>query len=425
MDVRGGIGGIEAHCDDMVAAARHFGRAATDTGEQTLALHRYLVDPQVLASAPLDPPGAASFEAALLDALDGPHGLTALAARAGSIDLALRGAAASYLAADRLDEAITPELSAAIHLPGALADALPAAATGDWSGAGSKLLADDPALVDAGLNGVAAATGGSVSKDAFLLGELYDDGHPLVTPLGTDPDADAAGPPRSLADLVTELTRRDDQWPGDIDVRILDETATGPRQVIVDIPGTKDWSLLARHNPDVTSPVTNLRALAGESTTYERGVLAALAQAGVRPDDDVLLIGQSQGGLIAVNAATHTAATGQFHISHVITLGSPIGALAARVPTSVQVLAVENSSDVVPHLDGAENPDRVNVVTATVRHKGSSVIDNHGLQQAYLPGAEDIDACDNPSIQAFLGGMTGFLSGQTVTTAAFGISRGY
>ena len=130
----------------------------------------------------------------------------------------------------------------------------------------------------------------------------------------------------------------------------------GRRRAIVDIPGTKSW------NPapvaDVTSVGTDILAIAGHDTSYERGVFAALADAGVRPDDQVMLVGHSEGGIVAVNAARDAAASGRFRVTHVVTAGSPVGALAAELPSSVQLLALENTADVVPALDDVPNPDR-------------------------------------------------------------------
>src|SRR5882757_7070037 len=112
VSVRGGAGGVEAHYDDLAAAARLFGRAAGDTGEVALALHGYLVHPAVLGSAVLDPGGVAEFERRLLVALDGPAGVTWLSARCAGVDVGLRATAAAYLGADRLDARLAPELGA-------------------------------------------------------------------------------------------------------------------------------------------------------------------------------------------------------------------------------------------------------------------------------------------------------------------------
>ncbi len=428
VSVRGGSGGVEAHYDDMTAAARLFGRAAGDTGGAVLALHGYLIHPDVLACAAFDPAGAAEFEARILAALDGPSGITWLAARCATVDVALRTAAAAYLGADRLDERLEPELGAVLHAPKAVCDGVARLGSGDVGAALQRVLADDPEAADLGVDVVAnLLAGGSVADGARLLGLPFDDGTPHVIALGTDPGADAPGAPRCFADLVAGLARRDKGRPGEVDVRILDavDPAGHPvRKVIVDIPGTKDWSL-SRHDTDVTSIATNLRALAGEVTSYERGVIEAMRRAGVRLDDDVLMIGHSEGGMVAVNAARHLAASGEFHVRHVVTAGAPIGRIAGRVPAAVNVLALENDGDVVPHLDGAENPDRVNVVTVTTHHEHRTLIANHDLAASYVPAARDLDASDEQSVRDFLGGIDGFLTADEVHTHTFQITRSY
>jgi pimeloyl-ACP methyl ester carboxylesterase len=219
------------------------------------------------------------------------------------------------------------------------------------------------------------------------------------------------------------VARRDQGQAGEIDVRLLDGP-DGRRRVIVDVPGTKDWSLAA-HNGNVTSLATNLRAIAGETTTYERGIVQALHQAGVRADDDVLLVGHSEGGMVAVDAAGHLAASGEFHVSHVVTAGAPIGLIAGRIPASVDVLALENEGDIVPHLDGAVNPDRVNVTTVTTRRDHGDISANHDLDASYLPGSADVDASDDPSVRAYLAGLGGFLSAESVQTHTYVITRSY
>ncbi|MDT4899102.1 MAG: hypothetical protein QOJ78_32, partial [Pseudonocardiales bacterium] len=102
ISVRGGASGITAHCDEIVAMARRFGGAATDTLHAAWTLHGYLVHPGLAESALLDPVGYAAFEVDLLDALDGLHGLTWVGAQSGLIDGELRVAATGYEAADQL-----------------------------------------------------------------------------------------------------------------------------------------------------------------------------------------------------------------------------------------------------------------------------------------------------------------------------------
>lgn len=71
-----------------------------------MTLHGYLAAPATFATGLLDPAGAANFEADLLDALDGFHGLTWAAVQCGLIDAELRAAATLYQEADRLSIAL-------------------------------------------------------------------------------------------------------------------------------------------------------------------------------------------------------------------------------------------------------------------------------------------------------------------------------
>jgi pimeloyl-ACP methyl ester carboxylesterase len=422
ISVRGGTNGVVAHCDDMMAAARLFARAGGDTAAASVALHGYLIGPDALASAPLDPVGAARFEATLMAALDGPGGLTWLAARCAATGVGLRAAAAAYLGADRLDERLEPELDAVARAPKAALDAAVRLSDGDPGGALQKLITDDPQLADLAIGIAGDVLGaGSVAAGARLVGLPFADGMPRVTDLGGD---HGLGAPRSLQDLLAGLARRDEGRPGEVDVHFLDGSSARTRRVVVDIPGTKDWSP-ALHSGDVTSIATNLRALRGAVTTYERGVLEAMRRAGVGPHDDVLMVGHSEGGMVAVNAARRTAASGEFRVRHVVTAGAPLGLIAGNVPASVEVLALENDGDVVPHLDGAENPDRLNVTTVTAHRGYGNVIANHSLDEAYLAAARDLDASDDPSVRDYLRGLVGFLTASTVRTHTYQITRTY
>ncbi len=401
----------------MVRLGALFKQVALASGADALVLHGALVDPSVLASALLDPGGAARYEATLLEALDGPAGLTALAARCAAMSTGLRFAAARYRDADQLDRSLSPLLRGITSLPKVLAIGSVDLARGRAQAAGEAVVTGDPDLIDL----VNSVTG--LEPDALKLRHLYPDGHPQVDALSVTPTPQ----PRNLSDVVGSLAELNDTAPdGAVDVRILtgvDAAGASYRKVIVNIPGMRDWKLRPGPDPDVTNIGTTLRALAGQPSTYEQGVLLAMRAAGVRPSDDVLLVGHSLGGLIATNIAHDTAATGEFHVSHIITAGSPIGQLASVVPADVQVLAVENKGDIVPHLDGAANPDRPNVTTVTIHHDSGDIEANHDLDQSYLPGARDIDASADPGVRTYLAGLDDFLNADSVQTNRYLITR--
>ena len=418
LSVRGGSDGIEAHYDDMTQLARLFGAAARSTAGQALHLHRYLVDPDVLSAAVLDPYGSARFSAALLDALDGPDGLSRLGAECGARDVELRTAAATYLAADRLQARFVPSIQGMLEG----ASVVPSTVAGSL--AGHPMTAVNHAA--AGEADVLAAAVSGFWTNWALINEVatYPDGRPVVRAIGTD-DATVAGTaPHSLSDVVSELAHRSEHRSGgDIDVRFVYSTGPGGapmRRVIVDIPGVNTLD----PSPSATDPTsfgTNLRTLVGARSTYGDGVIEAMRQAGVTASDPVLLVGHSQGGLVAMNLAKEFAGRGTFDITHVITAGSPVAHIA--VPRSVQVLSLENENDPIPHLDGASNPDQTNITTVTIHRDHGRILDNHDVTKSYVPGARDIDVSDDPSVRSYLGGFAGFLSGTSVRTTVYGVRR--
>ena len=253
-----------------------------------------------------------------------------------------------------------------------------------------------------------------------MIGSNYPDGHPVVRALGRDTGETVA--PHDLTDLVDQLAVRNETVAGEISVAFV-TGADGRRRAIVDVPGTKSWS--AGRTDDVTSLSTNARALVGSSTTYERGVLAAMTRAGVTDSDQVMLVGHSEGGMVAVTAARDAVRTGRFDVTHVVTAGSPIGQTVGNLPESVRVLALENDADVIPKVDAAANPARPNVTTVHFDHNTGTIGGNHGLGTAYELGAAETDASDDPSVRAFTDSAAGFLDGTDEDTELFLITREY
>lgn len=138
--------------------------------------------------------------------------------------------------------------------------------------------------------------------------------------------------------------------------------ASGEGHWVVAIPGTYDWTLDSRHGLDATG---NLLAAAGKPTAVTPGILSALRQAqkaeGVLgKGEPVMLVGHSQGGMLAHNIARDKKAQKEFNIKNITTFGSPVGRSKPGVTadgTQVQELNIEMKSDLVPQLDGAATGD--------------------------------------------------------------------
>lgn len=221
--------------------------------------------------------------------------------------------------------------------------------------------------VERGVSGVLA--GVAAGADLAARGGWLDDSGPgtaggasagpVVRPVATTLDGPLVGvggaPARAagVADLVAA-----GEGLGGGRVRVLETTrGDGGSGWVVVVPGTQEWSPRAGPNPfDLT---TDVRALTGEATLAAAGVTAALDLARSRSgrataDDPVLLVGHSQGGILAAALASDPAFRRSHRVTHVVTSGSPVGLFP--VPSSTRVLSVEHADDPVPRLDLTPNP---------------------------------------------------------------------
>jgi hypothetical protein len=457
LTVDGGAGGIEAELADLQALARSSGELAELLAATSAVCHGMLVDPDVLASAVLDPTGVARFDAALLEALDGPRGLTGLALELTARATMLHGAVAAYEAADAALAEVADGLSwtagflAPVAGP-ALGLALVGAAVVDPVGAATDVgmflddperwLTEHPGVVDVAVGaapglsslmgtavpGLPGLGGADMRGTAARLGRLWPDGRPVVTTLADDRTDVATRPPHGIADLMLALDARNAASSAEQDqvsVRVITH-ADGRKAYLVDIPGTQDWTPPGGGvNPATNDLGTNVRVLGGDATTRQAAVAEALRRAGARATDPVMLVGHSQGGMVAAQAA-HDAGTADFDftVTHVVTAGAPIA--RAGIPGSVQVLALENAADVVPHLDGRPNDDEPNVTTVTFEVQNGGVGLNHSIRDAYRVGARAVDRSDDPSIAAFRAAAGSFLlePGEEATVVAHVYSLG-
>ena len=229
--------------------------------------------------------------------------------------------------------------------------------------------------------------------------------------------------PADLTALVRHLEQVDDQADGVVEVQSI-RTTDGSVRHVVYLPGTDDltttpWS----QDADVRDLGTNLRLVSGQGNAYQQGILDAMQQAGVRPGEPVALVGHSQGGM---EAAAILAQGSPYAVTHVVTAGSPTAHLDGFPPGS-HVLSLENRGDVVPLLDGADNPDSAEQVTVRFDDHGPSVAGNHDLAQ-YVHGALAVQASADPSVVEQLAsleaaGFVGSVGGQEVTSQVFQITR--
>lgn len=232
--------------------------------------------------------------------------------------------------------------------------------------------------------------------------------------------------PRSLAGMMRTLKTVENRDDGS--VRIDAWTgADGVTRRVVYIPGTEDWGVWSGNPADAQA---NLALIAGGMPGAARTVTDALAASGAGPDDPVLLVGHSQGGIVAAALAASPALATRFRVTGVVTAGSPVGRIA--LPATVAALHLEGTRDLVPGLDGTRNPDTP--TRTTVSHDarrsdlpaldgaGESVASAHALA-TYAETARLVDDGLTPSTDAWLNDAREFFDPGADVTATNYVPR--
>lgn len=143
------------------------------------------------------------------------------------------------------------------------------------------------------------------------------------------------------------VRERLDNIPEVNQVRIEKYEADGmPSRYLVAVGPTETFSPIADREPwDLTS---NTYGVAGLQAGSFRAVELAMAEAGIRPGDEVVLTGFSQGGLVA----TMVAASGDWNVVGLETHGAPAGNIP--LPPGLAGMAIRNTDDLVPALAGPQ-----------------------------------------------------------------------
>ncbi|MGZ4450718.1 MAG: PGAP1-like alpha/beta domain-containing protein [Nocardioides sp.] len=444
--VSGGAGGIDARYDDIERLGHLYGTLGGRLAEEAWHDKLEAADGDLVASAVLAPVTFAAAESAILDATYGPRGLVARAVVVEAESLCFVAVVDIYRGADELRHAAIEALSyglgyvVGVELPQVVL--LGAVAYGGARLAGVSdadlvgLLEDHPEVVQTLVNGggglldglsVGPLTGpvmqalglggfhpdtGSAAEDlgGLLFGDYTGDladGYPPDTFSSLDP-------PHGVQDLIDDLgVVATDTPDGVIDIQQV-VGADGTVRYIVQLPGTD--SFLDEHA--IRNMGSNLHLIAGDHTAYGDAIRQAMVAAHVPHDAPVMLVGHSQGGMQA--AALAGDPDFDYHVTHVVTAGSPIA--TTGIPADVQVLSLENTGDVVPLLDGEENaPTASHTTVQADLHSGSFGAgpgQNHSLT-TYSQIAGAVDASHDPSVQHVIETMHGFLSGQASVSTAF------
>lgn len=412
----GGQGGVTARYDDLLAAAGLMGRQADtlrDTGADAAAV---ALDAAVLEAGLLCPAEVLAVEGSAAAAGVTPGSATWLGVELEGFAAVVQVSVAAYR---EVDEAMA-DLDDAVHqglgwLTGAALGSNPLTLL-LLAGAGYlgrdellELLHDDPELLESLLEsapglvqglaltllGPAALVGSdglwpTTDYEEAVLGlQAFAQKLGLLHDTGTFPFEVSESKPGS--DLSTVAGMAGLEWEqayhqrpdGTYVPRIVVSPVThdGVTSYVVHIPGTEVWSPQRGSNPyDLTSNLTLM------SQQQQAAVAAAVTQVVQDLDGPVMLVGHSQGGIIAAAVASDPALEGQ--VQGMFTMGSPIATFP--IPPHVQVLSIENSHDAVPMLDGADNPDLPHWTTITHDDSSTDLVGAHSGSQ-YVEAAHQVD----------------------------------
>lgn len=116
----------------------------------------------------------------------------------------------------------------------------------------------------------------------------------------------------------------------------------------VTLPSTQEWLSRFGDQGAVNDLDSNLALMLTPAlqTQYERAVLDAMAQAGIGSDDPVMLVGFSQGGIMAGHLAAYNS---DYNWQAVVASGAPIDHMP--IPSDIDVVSVQHNGDPVPRLD--------------------------------------------------------------------------
>jgi hypothetical protein len=389
--VTGGAHGLAATYAAVRRLADAFDRAGSELRSWSVLGVRTMADPDLAASAPIAPVTFALAERAVLAATTGPDGVLVESLGWEADAVVVREVVALL---DACDDAVALWFQPLTERAFALTDP---------------------------------------QHRSRLLALAYgDDGQPVVrhpdvdVPYSDQQPADLSGLVGQLQHVAALSQGSGSPLNGTIEVQTIRD-GDGVRHIVY-LPGTDDMTTLPwTQDGDVRDLPTDLLLMSGQDNSYQQGILQAMTEAGIGSHDPVLLVGHSMGGMEAV------AILGQgsgFHVTHVVTAGSPT-AQVPSFPAGTHVLSLEHAGDVVPHTDGAPNPDSVQQATVTFTDHGGAggVVGNHDYWH-YVNGAAAADASTDPSVQEQLASLHagGFLASgagppATVTSQVLQIVR--
>jgi pimeloyl-ACP methyl ester carboxylesterase len=194
----------------------------------------------------------------------------------------------------------------------------------------------------------------------------------------------------------------------------------GVTRAVVYLPGMRHGGF----SPDPQDLPGAAAAMVALATAYTRCVTEALDAADLPRGAEVVLVGHSEGGLVAMDLAGDPSFNGgRVQVAQVIAAGSPISSKVAQPGT--RVFELDNANDIVTHLDAVESPmthQTVNRLTYRFARDEHDVVRTHAVD-LYADQVRALSGSPNPLYATVIADLGPFFSG-TATTAVFTLTDG-
>jgi hypothetical protein len=417
--------------EELARMSSVWGEAAASMARIGFHVAALAGSPELLASAIFDPVGATRAEAGILRAAVGPRGLAALGASLEVDSVLLKAVIAKEQYVDDLP----------LHQVAALEQWLvtsPLELTLDPSRALREGTRDTAALAN--------ATTGYIAPHTQMLLELFapslrfrlDVAH--HRPLSVDPifgvplaplvpDSERTGgsvsisrymppwggqPPPSIASMLYRVGDLEDQSAASIAVQRVVGADRVARYVVV-LSGMRRMTNTTDPEDLLGSSAAVVRTTTNYTTCVREAIDAALVPRGAQ----VVLVGHSEGGIVAMDLAGDPAFNGgRVQVKQVVAAGSPISSKPVAPGSGTRVLSIENVNDIVTHLDAADPPathqslERLTYRFADDEH---DIVGSHSVL-LYARQAATLAESPNPLMIGVQAGLRPFTDGSATTT---------
>ena len=386
---------------------------------------------ELLANAMFDPMGATRAEAGILRAAVGPRGLAALGASLEVDSVLLKAVIAKEQYVDDLPLQQVAALERwLVALPIELA-VNPARTLRD----GTR---DTAALANAITGYVAPHTQALLELFAPSLRFRLDVAE--HRPLSVDPvfgvslaplvpDSERTGgsvsisryapawggrPAPSIGSMLDRVGDLEDQPAASIAVQRVVGADGTPRYVVV-LSGMRRMTNTSDPEDLLGSGAAVVRTTTNYTTCVREAIDAALVPLGA----EVLLVGHSEGGIVAMDLAGDPAFNGgRVRVKQVVAAGAPISSKPVAEGSGTRVLSIENVNDIVTHLDAADPPaTRQSLERLTYRFADDEhdIVGSHNVS-LYARQAAALADSPNPLIIGVQAGLRPFMAGSATTT---------